>query len=187
MLESVIGYAAPHLNVQASSTIKAACGTAAFRTRDDPKHDAGHSSAFSFPPALCSSRKENRDVGTTEDHFVCRAGDRCRWLHCAGCCTGAGKQDHLAYFAARRQFDAVQDPAAGGAGDQEPARTESVPAGVPVRLAVCRQDQVESRGLERKYVDHLLDGEGTTLRSRLDLSEYSGVFDRRGDGRELSR
>ena len=80
MLESVIGYATPDLNVQASSTIKAACGTAAFRTRDDPKHDAGHSSAFSFPPALCSSRKENRDVGTTEDHFVCRAGDRCRWL-----------------------------------------------------------------------------------------------------------
>ena len=39
MPDSVIGYAAPHLNVQASSTIKAACGTAAFRTRDDPKHD----------------------------------------------------------------------------------------------------------------------------------------------------
>ncbi len=169
MLESVIGYATPHLNVQASSTIKAACGTAAFRTRDDPKHDAGHSSAFSFPPALCSSRKENRDVGTTEDHFVCRAGDRCRWLLRPRSGTGAGKQDHLAHFTARRQFDAVQDPAAGGAGDQEPSRTQSIPAGVPVRLAVCRQDQVESCGLERQYVDHLLDGEVAALRPGLVL------------------
>ena len=48
------------------------------------------------------------------------------------------------------------------AGIKNPA--PSLPAGVPVRLAVRRQDQVESRGLERKHVDHLLDGKDAALR-----------------------
>ena len=49
---------------------------AAFRTRDDPKHDVVRQLPHVLvPPELCSSRKENRDVGTTEDHFVCRTGD----------------------------------------------------------------------------------------------------------------
>ena len=80
MLESVIGYATPHLNVQASSTIKAACGTAAFRTRDDPKHDAGHSSAFSFPRRCVRPGRRTGMLERLKIHFVCRAGDRCRWL-----------------------------------------------------------------------------------------------------------
>jgi hypothetical protein len=41
---------------------------------------------------------------------------------------------------------------------------QPVPAGVPVRLAVRRQDQVESRGLERKHVDYLLDGKDAAIR-----------------------
>ncbi len=35
--------------------------------QDDPMHDAWAQLRVLVPPALCSSRKENRDVGTTED------------------------------------------------------------------------------------------------------------------------